>query len=240
MLFSGTPCQISGLHAFLRKSYENLLTVEVICHGVVSPKIWQRYLDDLCQKRSLTNILSVDFRNKKFTDEGWKNYHLKIDAISQQGVKKEKTVISEEFRKNDYMCAFLANLSLRSSCYQCSAKGGKSGADITLGDFWGVERFYSQLDTAGGVSVVVVHTPKGMEIWKQLAPNLESFPVKLPEIEAGNPCFRHSVTIPPMRAYFMKNFAKKDFHKVLHRCINGHPLLYLPRRFYRKVRNFFK
>ena len=154
VLFSGTPCQIAGLHRFLRKTYENLLTVDFICHGVPSPKVWERYLEEEVATDH-DFISSINFRDKR---QGWKQYMTSI-GYEKDGMRRIKLLPNSN---NYYMKAFLANLTLRPSCYVCSAKSGKSHSDITLGDFWGIDRVNAEMDDNGGTSVVMIHTEKGL------------------------------------------------------------------------------
>ena len=167
VLFSGTPCQIAGLKRFLRKEYENLLTVDFICHGVPSPGVWRRYLQEtvvrMCDKNSVSTdpisiekarIESISFRDK---ESGWKKYSftLTLSATTWSGVKNTVS-LSEVFPKNTFMKGFLADLYLRPSCYACPAKCGKSDSDITIGDFWGIQNYYPELDDDKGISLLII------------------------------------------------------------------------------------
>ena len=154
VLFSGTPCQIAGLNRFLGKEYEKLLTVDVICHGTPSPKIWRWYLKKL-EKEQLRSISAISFRDK---DNGWKRYNMSI-GFSDSGVVENKSLYH---RDNPYMIAFLDNLSLRPSCNMCKAKSGSSHSDITLADFWNVDKVLDGVDDDKGVSLVMVNTAKGL------------------------------------------------------------------------------
>lgn len=157
VLFSGTPCQIAGLKHFLRKEYDNLLTVDFVCHGTPSPKVWKRYLDETIDAIN-RQIQSVRFRDKK--DEGWKKFRLALE-FENEG---DTFIVSVPNSENAYMRAFLSNLDLRPSCHDCKAKSGRSGSDITLGDFWGVQNYYPEIDDNKGTSLVMIHTPKGEEV----------------------------------------------------------------------------
>ena len=155
VLYSGTPCQIAGLHHYLRKPYGNLLTVEVVCHGVPSPMVWQKYLAETV--RDIHRITSLQFRDKR---EGWKrfNFVLRYDEAS-------RTLEAHDFHgKNLFMRAFLSNLILRPSCEYCKAKRGRSRADISLADYWGVQLFHPEMDDDRGTSLVLANTEKGRDI----------------------------------------------------------------------------
>lgn len=157
VMFTGTPCQIAGLKKYLKREYDNLLTVDFICHGVPSSKVWKLYLSNELKKQPKEcSIDSISFRAK---DSGWHNYSVKLTTVDSKGAKFASCNI---FFKNDYMRLFLSDLILRPSCYNCLSKSGRSGADVTLGDFWGIEKKYSEFDDDRGVSVVLVNRDKGI------------------------------------------------------------------------------
>lgn len=155
VLFSGTPCQIAGLGRYLRKEYDNLLTVDFSCHGVPSPLVWRRYLSESLSlmKKEVKNIL---FREKR---EGWETFNFTIQLDNQRKVLEW----TWPCRENPYMKAFLNNLILRPSCANCKAKEGRSGSDITLADYWCVDKVHPQLIDDKGVNLVVVRTEKGLK-----------------------------------------------------------------------------
>ena len=156
VLFSGSQCQIAGLLHFLRKPYDNLLTVDFICHGVPSPLVWQRYLTEVVNIGNRA-IRDIQFRNKI---RGWKEYSFAVEY--NEG--RQSLVMSTPFSKDIYMQAFLNNLILRPSCYACPAKGGKSHSDITIADFWGIDCVNPSMDDDKGTSLILVNTEKGDKI----------------------------------------------------------------------------
>lgn len=197
VMFTGTPCQIAGLKHFLRKDYDNLLAVEVICHSVPSPGVWQRYLTEklhmLGWKKS--DIRHISFRSKA---TGWKGYSFMIE-------NKDGNVFSELGRKNAFMRGFLANLYTRPSCQMCPAKQLKSGSDITLGDFWGINSLMPEIDDDKGVSVVIVNTEKGREAM-HIVDNL--IPASWSDI-----CFKNSAVVKSATASEKKDqFFLEDGH----------------------------
>ena len=153
VLFSGTPCQIAGLKHYLRKDYDNLLAVDFVCHGVPSPKVWRMYLDEVTQagKRAISDI---KFRDKP---QGWKRFNF---TLSYNESEKSYTMSSYN-GDNHFMRAFLSDMILRPSCYNCQAKCGRSHSDITIGDFWGIDQVLLQMDDDKGTSLLFVHTAKG-------------------------------------------------------------------------------
>ena len=192
VLFSGTSCQIAGLNLFLHKTYTNLITVDIVCHGVPSPKLWREYLSDMFPKG---NICHVSMKDKS---QSWRAYHITVVG--------EEHTFTERASQNKYMLAFSQNLSLRPSCYQCPAKAGKSESDITLADFWGVEKLVPELDDDRGTSLVCANTDKGLRL-------IQSLPMKLKvvdyEVSAHyNPCIEQSVQEPFSRVLFWQSYQK--------------------------------
>ena len=155
VLFTGTPCQIGGLYSYLRKPYENLFTQDIICHGVPSPMVWKKYVDER-EKKAASTTQRMFFRHKKY---GWKTFAVLFEFLNS-------TVYMKNLHDDSFMRAFLSNLCLRPSCYNCSFKSIKRQADITLADFWGVQNELPEMDDDKGTSLVLVHSVKGE---KQLA-----------------------------------------------------------------------
>lgn len=188
VLFSGTPCQIAGLKKYLRKEYDNLLTVEVLCHGIPSSAVWRNYI-----KERFPGAQMISFRAKT---EGWKNFHFEINGGDH----------TECFTDNEYMRLFLDNVILRPSCYSCKFKSGKSGSDITLGDFWGIENVLPEFDDDNGCSVVLVNSGKGGKALDGL--DIEMVEVDFPSAVSGNSAYSHSVRPHINRAYFFSEFRR--------------------------------
>lgn len=151
VLFSGTPCQIAGLKNYLRKFYPTLLTVEVVCHGVPSPKVWNSYLSDK------KNINYINFRSKC---KGWKSYHM----ILEYGGHKEIIPSGESL----YIKAFLSDLSVRPSCFACPAKINHSQSDVLIADFWGIDQIQPEIDDNKGCSLVMVNNSEILPLLHQL------------------------------------------------------------------------
>lgn len=156
VLFSGTSCQIAGLKTFLQKEYENLICMDLICHGVPSPIIWKKYLNELSPN---DKIERMTFRDKSISDRGWP---LIFECMS--GGK-----IVENYHDNKFIKGFIKNYYLRLSCHNCRFKGVNRCSDITLGDFWGVECFDKSLQNQYGTSITIIHTKKGQELFKSIA-----------------------------------------------------------------------
>ncbi len=142
--FIGTPCQAAGLRLFLGKEYKNLYIADIICHGVPSQKIFNRFLDDNGIKSAGESHITIDFR-----DGGWKDRNLSIRH-------DDKLVYSNN--KTSYVDGFLNNLFLRNSCYKCPFSQEYRCSDITIGDYWGIERLDKSLDDNLGVSLISVNS----------------------------------------------------------------------------------
>ncbi|MFI3320992.1 MAG: Coenzyme F420 hydrogenase/dehydrogenase, beta subunit C-terminal domain [Rikenellaceae bacterium] len=162
VLFSGTPCQTAGLRLFLRKEYENLILVDFICHGTPSLSIWESYLSEITDKYSITRVDNIKFRDKR---KGWKNYHFSISGVDENNKKID---LHRYFKDVSYMQGFLSNLYLRPSCYDCPAKGGRSGSDITIADFWGLKKILPTFNDNKGVSLVVLNSSKGVDFFESI------------------------------------------------------------------------
>lgn len=157
VLFSGTSCQISGLKRFLKKDYDNLLTIDVVCHGVPSPMVWRKYLKEIVSISNISDIEAISFRDKS---TGWKKY-----SVVMRG---KDIAVSEVSSKNFFMQLFLNNLSIRPSCFNCPSKSGRSGSDITLADYWGIEDHYPNMDDDKGTSLILVNTDRAISIVDRL------------------------------------------------------------------------
>lgn len=155
VLFTGTPCQIAGLKRFLRKDYDNLLAVDIVCHGVPSYKIFKSYLDEYHKNEKITG---VSFRNKSY--RGWENYGLEI--------KSERGSSWESKYENLFMLGFRNALFYRTTCYKCSWRGVNGMADLTIADFWGIRKTDSSFYDEKGISLVQVRTDRGSTVINKL------------------------------------------------------------------------
>ena len=203
VLFSGTPCQTKALHLFLRKSYENLLTVDIACHGVPSEKVWDIYLDSIFLDKSKPYI--IDFRDK---NKAWHNYTLTI----KQG---DKIIISEPSDKNTFMLSFVYNLCNRPSCHQCPAKAFTSGSDITLADYWGIEHFYPDMDDNHGTSLVIVKTEKGEKTINAIIDQFRSRVTDFKSLEWRTDTFYTSPKKHYRREKFIKKINRANFNSIV-------------------------
>lgn len=216
VLFSGTPCQIAGLKKYLRRDYDDLIAVDVICHGTPSPSVWRAYLRSILDKNYSTEPLTseeasrithVSFRDKHIA---WNKYCLKIEGWAKVGVNK--TLVNQKHYYNTYIKAFLHNYMLRLSCYECPARKGKSGSDLLLGDFWGIARKYPEFFSSEGVSMVLAYTEKGNALLNQL--DIEKINISYSDTTSGNTNIEFDEKKTESRHSFFEDF-RKDGVKVL-------------------------
>lgn len=188
VLFTGTTCQIAGLKTFLRKEYENLITVDVLCHGVPSEKVWKKYLQ-FQEETNKSGLQDVYFRNK---DNGWKKFEVLINF--KNGEKYQKANMEDSF-----MRLFLANICLRPSCHDCHFKSLDRPSDFTIGDSWGIENYMPEMDDDKGTSVVLLHTEKGKKIFEKLQSQMTFKKAEVDKILPPTADSRKSVAPHPKR-----------------------------------------
>ena len=193
VLYSGTPCMIAGLKTFLGKTYENLITVDIICHGVPSRKLFRKYLEWL-GKKYRGKIIYYGFRDKDVG--GW----------SCGGKAKTKTKTKTIAGSCDpYYASFLRGETYRESCYTCPFANTQRIGDITLGDFWGVESFYPEIDRTKGVSCVIVNSCKGQAFFDSVKEQLNTRRTNIESILFQN----DNLKFPTQRSS-MRNFLYDD------------------------------
>ena len=158
VLYSGCACQIAGLKNYLGKDYDNLVTADIVCHGVPSPKAYRSYV---LEKADGVPIEKMDFREKEYW--GWGT------AISL--FKKDGTVYRDDCYKDPYFVGFLSGLITRECCATCPYTQLNRVGDFTLGDFWGIKEVSEKLDDRNGTSLVIVNTPHGQKLFKTLKEN---------------------------------------------------------------------
>lgn len=218
-LFSGTPCQIEGLKAYLGKVYSNLLTIDFICHGVPSRAIWREYV----KMHDGENIAAITFRDKT---EGWLRYSLKIDY--KNGETYRKTA-----REDLYFKGFIEDIYLRPSCYECSFRRVNRVSDITIADYWGIQNDAPEMFDDRGTSAVFVHSGQGTEIWHQISGKF-----RMLEMDAERPIEHNSAMIrspvrPAKRYLFFKRGANFEVLEMLLKET-------IFRRVLRKIKSYIK
>ena len=209
VLYTGTPCQIAGLLKYLGKEYENLYTQDLICHGVPSPLAFEKYID--CRKKdSSSNVVKVSFRDKK---NGWEESSFKIEFENYE------TYIGKQ-GDDLYRHAFLGNLILRPSCYQCSFKDGNRCSDITLADFWGIKDVLPDLYDKSGVSLVACNTNKGEILLKRVEKKIKIKEVDYKKALPYNMSAIKSARRPGSRDFFFCYLKQNSFDKTVEFFLN--------------------
>lgn len=216
VLFSGTPCQVAGLKNYLRKSYSTLLTVEVACHGVPSPKVWNSYLSDK------KNINYINFRSKC---KGWKGYHM----ILEYGGHKEIIPSGESL----YIKAFLSDLSVRPSCFACPAKIKHSQSDVLIADFWGIDQIQPEIDDDKGCSLVMVNNSEILPLLHQL--DCQLYPQNFDCALKYNPAIVKTFYQPANRKFFFSLLSRCGFSTAYRMTTTNNIICSLVRTLYRKL-----
>lgn len=209
--FSGTPCQIFGLRLFLGKDYSNLLTQDIICHGVPSNAIWLNYFNSVASEA----VNSVSFRDKK---TGWRNYSVTIGNYSS------------EHYDDPYFNAFLKGYILRPSCYSCKFKSLQRQSDFTLGDFWGSGSKWDVNTDDLGTSLVLINTKKGLEFFTTIGDEISFERVDFYDSIKGNPSYSRSTKRPRGRDSFVRRIRKNCFCSEYKKIMSGSKIKALIRR----------
>lgn len=236
VLFSGTPCQVAGLKNFLGKEYENLLCVDLICHGVGSPDVFKKYIKYLGEKHS-SKVISYTFRNKKAKMGRLLEYVVRVEF--------ENGLIIED-DSDSYNIAFLQALFLRPSCGECLFANRNRLGDITIGDFKKKYEILSKLKEFENFSTVIVNTKKGAKIFEKALESLKVFPVNIEDILKTNPPLSAPSKINAERESFFDDLNNgMPIDKALRKYITKPGLLtyiwiHLPDRFRSKIKRWLK
>lgn len=196
VLFSGTGCQVAGVKSYLGGGLENLLTIDIVCHGVPSPAVWKSFLEWM-ENKYRGKVSSVNFRDKRY---GWMAHF-------------ESVIIKGRIRVADYYRAiFYKHFSLRPCCFKCPYANTNRISDITIADAWGVDRKHSFFNDDKGVSLVILNTEKGISYFERAKEKLEVIEVQLDEYMQPN--LRNSSNCPEDRARFWNDFVERGFEYV--------------------------
>ena len=161
VLFSGCPCHVAGLRNFLRKPYDKLLTADLVCHGVPSPMVFRKYMEEVHDKDQIENF---SFRTK---DKGYACTTMKIE------MKNGEVLYPSNTNGDIYEKVFHRCMAIRKSCLDCNYAVVPRQGDFTIGDFWGISKFDPKLNDKKGTSVVLVNTQKAKEIFEVIKPQLK-------------------------------------------------------------------
>lgn len=191
VLFCGTPCQCAALRNFVGEK-ENLLIVDFLCHGVPSPVIWKKYLDE-----NFNSPESASFRNKR---RGWQEFSMEV--------KHRDGVYSGSMYNDPYLRMFQTNsIVLRMSCHDCSWKEIHHSSDITVADFWGLSKVFPDMNDDKGCSAVLLRSEKGINAFKAVQEKLKVRECTLEDIKKSNVAYDHSVDVSKNRAEFVEDIS---------------------------------
>lgn len=210
VLFSGTPCQVNGLINFLKKDYENLITIDLICHGVPSPKLWKKYVE-YQEKKNKSKIKQAAFRNKTY---GYHSGTMKL--VFENGKKYYGSA------RVDYMLkSFFAEISSRPACYECAFKTKYHVSDFTIFDCWSVSKLVENLkDDDKGYTNVMVNTQKGKQLLKEIENQIEIYPTHLEEsIQLDGPMVEKSAIPHKDRNEFYQSLNEHGLEKTIKKYI---------------------
>lgn len=203
VLICGSPCQIAGLYNYLGKNYENLLTCDFICRGMNSPKIFKMYINSL-ENRYKSKVKNIKFKNKIY---GWHNFSTRVDF------ENGKTYIGGRYF-DSYMVGYLKyNAFVRPSCYECKFKDMPRKSDITLADFWGIEKISPELDNNQGTSLVLLNSEKGRKFFEEIK-NIESTRIQSEKIFERNIYMKKSIEITKNRQDVFENIDNMDYDEL--------------------------
>ncbi|WP_330940969.1 Coenzyme F420 hydrogenase/dehydrogenase, beta subunit C-terminal domain [Bacteroides sp. MSB163] len=214
VLICGTPCQMAALRRFLNKDYENLIIVDFICKSITSPKFYAKYLD-YWERKVGSQLVSFKFKDKEL---GWRSLVKRFDF------KNGKTMYSRAQDNDLYSMAYHGNIVSRPSCYSCQFKGFPRMSDITIADFWGVEKYayLKDIDDNAGTSAVMCNSSKGLTFYKQLK-NITSLETTIEKILPGNPALLHEQKMPMMnRDAFFRDLDRKAIEEVVPQYFSFH------------------
>ena len=222
VLFSGTGCQVNGLKKFLGNEYDNLICVDVICHGAPSPALWKKYAIYQEQKNA-GKLKGINFRCK---DESWTDFGMKEICKSIPDNETKKLYISKD--KDSYMQMFLRDYCLRPSCYECAAKNMKM-SDLTIADFWGINDVAPEMNDGMGTSLVLVRTEKGKDAFKKVSSSMKLKEVSYEDGVRGNPAEHKSCARPMQRNTFFDDMQSMSFEELKQKYVAPIKLSFITR-----------
>lgn len=205
VLFTGTPCQVFGLHHYLGGTHEKLLTADIVCHGVPSPDVWERYVKERAANDN-DGILPkvIRFRSK---ETGWSSYSVQFQYTD--------TCYSKQNCEDTFMHGFLKNLYLRPSCHNCIAKGIGRVSDFTLADFWGIQQIQPSMYDNRGTSLILLHTDKAADVWEQISERIKAEKVDAETAVNSNSAALRPVECHPKREEFFARYKDEDLEKLV-------------------------
>lgn len=238
-LFIGTPCQVSGLKSFLKHEYENLLTIDLCCHGVPSQKLLNDNIHYYYQStKENIDITSLRFRRKVMPKVRTQSVKIEYGCFFQKKHPYSKDYI-KKYVHDPYMFGFLSGLFYRESCYRCLYAYSIRVGDITLSDFWGLGKD-SKMYNERGVSAVLINTGKGDSFFEELKPLLEFEKREIREAIMGNGQFQHPSRRHPNYLLFRELYPKYGLRYASRQCLKNDLVKYYANLFIHKIWHLIK
>ena len=215
VLFCGTPCQVDGLYGFLQKNYDNLFTADIVCHGVPSVKLYNDYLLFL-KKKYKAHQIEFKFRDKRLN--GWAHGAVITIHKPNGSIKKKKI----PYKMSSFYMTFMKSKLIRKSCYSCPYVNGNRKADITLGDYWGINKEHPEalkenggmIDEDYGVSCILVNTDKGNKLIEMCKDHLNIYNTTSEKIMKNNQALCYSASIPKDREQYVQAYLQHGYEGV--------------------------
>ncbi len=236
VLFCGTPCQIAGLRNYLKKDYDNLITVDLICHGVPSPLVFEEYKKYISKTEKMV-LTDVKFRCK---NSSWIFFNMTITGHVEKSCTEKKYI--GDYFSDPYIIGFLRDYILRPSCHRCHFTSTKRCSDFTIADWWGYKKI-SDVDNGyeqKGVSLILCNTDTAISLSRQL--KMEWRERTLEEAKRTNTSLSHPFSMPPIRSEFWKDYASMNFQELKKKYMEPEKLplsmifmLKMNDTFYRKI-----
>ena len=197
VLFTGMPCQVEGLKGFLRKDYERLVTCDLLCYGVPSPQLFADYIAYVQQ---VTGKRVTDYRVRD-KSLGWGRLLPRLDFADGSHIKGHEAWIWHRL--------YSRRMAFRPSCYACRFTSLCRPGDLSMGDFWGIEKSHPDFMDAKGVSLLLVNTAKGRAVFDAVCHDIQCLPCTT--AECLQPCLQHPVAMPPKRVAFWQAYHHEGF-----------------------------
>jgi coenzyme F420-reducing hydrogenase beta subunit len=230
VLYTGTPCQIAGLNRYLKKPAENLLTIDIICHGTPSVFLLKSYIQKL-QDESGKTVSDICFRRKK---NGWKNPYVAVTF-------EDGNCLEEDYRsENRYAEIFGFGAATDSACSACLHAMMERNGDLTIGDFWNIESINPAFTNLDGTSVILVNTIKGKKFLQEIQAKLTCFSVLREQAKASNPQLSVPSSLNPLVFKMIPYLKENGFDKAYIRYVKWGKIQLLPYRAIRKIKNFLR
>lgn len=207
VLFSGVPCQVEGLKNFLLKPYDNLTTVDILCHGVPSPKVFADYISYI-QRHTILPLRKVFMKDKTF---GWGYQNLRLTYCGK--TSEFNTPVSNLWNK-----IFYDHVANRPSCHKCRFKNLNRAGDLSIGDFWGIDRHHPEFASQNGISLLLINSLKGEKVWNDVRTNFNHIESDIEE--CLQPVLQHSSPEPSDRVPFWKEYLERGFDYTVRKRYN--------------------